>query len=100
MLLCMAAGCRTLLYAQFASGPMLAYNTMREAAIWVQTDKEASVTALYHPESSSIDIRHSQTVQTQRNDHYTATLVLDSLEPGTTYIVNILVNGTDRKSVV
>lgn len=94
ILFCVGAGFRTLLFAQFTSGPMLSYNTMREVAVWVQTNKEVSVTASYHPESSSIHVKHSQTVQTHRDDHYTATLILDSLEPGITYMVNILVDGT------
>ena len=79
---------------------MLGYVTHREAAIWIQTKKEAKVDLIYH--SVSADITYTETVFTKGEEAYTATIIADSLKPGTTYEYQIKIddqlisNNTDQ----
>lgn len=86
----------SIVYAQKAkviAGPMLGYNTMKECAIWVQTDHAATVELEYWDSSDRKAKTKSLPVQTDRRKGYTATLIMDYLEPGTTYTYQVLVNG-------
>ncbi len=78
---------------QLRSGPMLGYNTMREVAVWVQTDSEAEVALRYWPLSDVRDIRFSASAKTSVKEAFTATLLADSLQEGTAYEYQVIVNG-------
>lgn len=78
---------------QLRSGPMLGYNTMREVAIWVQTDDVAEVELRYWPLSDVRAIQQSASAKTSVEEAYTATLLADSLEEGTEYEYQVIVNG-------
>lgn len=80
------------LHAQIVSGPMLGNNTMREVHIWLQLDREAEVQLKYYPKDSSDDINYSTIEKTSFDNAFTSTLIAHSLEPGTTYFYDILIN--------
>lgn len=76
------------------SGPMLGYIEMKEAAIWLQTDAEAEVYISYALKEGSKGISHrTKTIQTRKDKAFTATLIADELEPGSTYEYQIYING-------
>jgi len=79
---------------QLRSGPMLGYNTMQEVAIWVQTDNAAEVELRYWPLSDVRAIQQSACAKTSVEGAYTATLLADSLQEGTQYEYQVLINGT------
>lgn len=68
-----------------SAGPMSAYTTMREAAIWLQTDGPAEAKVYYWPVDNPTQRGETNKVQTNTKDAYTATLIAGPLEPGTTY---------------
>lgn len=82
--------CAHLIYAQLQNGPMLGYVNHREAAIWVQTQDEAKVEIIY--QSVNTNKTHIETAQTLDSQANTATIIADSLQPGTTYQYQIKVN--------
>lgn len=79
-----------LLLGQIVSGPMLGYNTMREASIWVETDGPQNVEINYWPQGQAKEKEQVKTITLKENG-YTATFVLELLEPGTTYNYEIKV---------
>jgi alkaline phosphatase D len=82
--------------SQLINGPMVGYSAMRESAVWVQTDGEASVSLIYYTiptGSEAVKKYRSEPVQTSVESAYTATLVADSLEPGRTYTYQVEVDG-------
>ena len=74
------------------SGPMIGHVSMRSAQLWVQTELEAEVAAQYKT-SGAADWKQSSTIVTKENSAFTAHIALESLEPGTTYEVQCMVNG-------
>ena len=74
------------------SGPMNGYSTMREVAIWIQTTQSATVQLEYWPIDERNNSKFSTSVQTQKISAYSAHLLADEIEPGTTYSYSILVN--------
>jgi len=74
------------------AGPMLGYNTMREAAIWVQTDQEAELYLAIQTSDLPVKLFQSQPVKTEQLKANTATLITPLLEPGTTYSVQVMSN--------
>lgn len=79
---------------QLRSGPMLGYNTMREVAVWLQTDNAAEVELRYWRLDNVRDIRRSASAKTSHDGAFTATLIADSLQEGTAYEYQVLINGT------
>ena len=78
--------------ADLVSGPMLGHLEMREAIVWAQSDQAADLSVVYHAEGDSQ--RHtSQAVYAEADTAYSAKLVLDRIEPGTTYRYQVLENG-------
>lgn len=76
------------LNAQIISGPMLGYKTMREAAVWVQTQKSQEVIFTYSPKNkreNDVVMRYN----TEEEDGFTHTFVAKNLEPGTSYTYEI-----------
>ncbi len=84
---------QVLAQALLRSGPMLGYNTMREVAVWVQTDGATEVRLRYWPTSDIRDLHYSAFAKTDSATAYCATLRADSLMPGTTYEYQILMDG-------
>ena len=79
--------------AQLRAGPMLGYNTMREVAVWVQTTDAAEVRLRYWPLDDVRDVRHSEPARTDARGAFCATLVADSLDEGTGYEYQVLLDG-------
>lgn len=75
------------------SGPMNGYSHMREAAVWVQTKKAATVVLEYRDSAANSPKRRSAPVTTSAEKAFTALLLADSVEPGKTYFYDILVDG-------
>jgi len=74
------------------SGPMAGYADMREAVIWVQTNREASVFATYADVESPEVIRFTDKVRTYKKEAFTAHLIADTLEPGHRYNYSIYID--------
>ena len=79
--------------ALLRSGPMLGYNTMREVAVWVQTDRPAEVTMRYWPVKEVRRVMTTTSVKTQSQDAFCARLIADSLHHDTQYEYQILLDG-------
>lgn len=76
------------------SGPMMGYAQMREAVIWVQTTKPASVYALYNDKKGSeTEIYSTDTILTKEYYANTAKLILNKVEPGRHYSYRLYING-------
>jgi len=74
------------------SGPMIGYSEMFEVMLWVQTKKEADVKIVYY-EINSTDKKHStNTVETKKENAFTAHLLADELEPGHIYNYDLYIN--------
>ena len=78
---------------RLAAGPMLGYNTLREIPVWVQTEGPAEVRLRYFPVDSAAYVLHSEATVTTAAGAYCATLLADSLEEGTAYRYEVLVDG-------
>ena len=74
------------------SGPMIGHVSMRSAQLWVQTELAAEV-AVQYKASGAEDWKRSSCVSTSEKNAFAAHITLESLEPGTTYDVQCLVNG-------
>lgn len=77
-----------------SSGPMPGYSTMQEVAIWVQTRAEAKVQIAYWSERNPDLRRWTKALDTRSENAYTATLIADSLRPGTNYQYALYINDT------
>ncbi len=84
------------LAAGLASGPMVGYSTMREVAVWVQTDAESRVMLRYRPAGSADEFLASAEVQTFAASFHTAHLIADRVEPGRRYEYEVLVDGVPQ----
>ena len=80
------------LFAGLCAGPMLGHVGMREVKVWVQTLSPATVRVAY-TQSSSNTPNWSIPTQTKASEANTATITLDSVEPGLTYSYQIEVDG-------
>lgn len=79
--------------AGLAAGPMVGYSTLREVALWVQTDGPAEVEIRYWPQDQPGQIHRTARVETTRRDAYTAKLIADEVEPGTVYDYAVWLDG-------
>lgn len=75
------------------SGPMLGYSEMKEVLLWVQTTESAEVQFAYWPEGEKSAQQTTDVYATQKAEVYTAKLVADQVEPGTTYEYELRING-------
>lgn len=83
-------------FSQIAAGPMIGYADMREVLIWLQTSDRAEVILQYKPVGGSITY-FSEPVYAEAKTAYTAKLIADHVQPGTTYEYDILINGEYMK---
>ncbi len=79
------------------NGPMVGYSSMRESVVWVQLRTFATAQLRYWNEATPTDLLYSQEVNGMQDNGYTAHLIADRLEPGTTYKYEIIVNGQMQK---
>ena len=86
-------------FGQILNGPMLGYNTYREQALWVQTEKAAKVEFVYRPVGSGSVWLKSSAVNTKESKAFVAEVVLDNLSPGTTYEYLVHLNGKATASI-
>lgn len=75
------------------SGPMVGYGTLREAAIWLQTTRPASVQIRYWPAGSREDVGRSPVIRTTAAGDHIAQLLITGLEFGTRYEYEVLLDG-------
>jgi alkaline phosphatase D len=81
-------------YAQMLlNGPMVGYSSMRESVVWVQTKVIVTAQLRYWAVATPTDLLYSQEMTTLPENGYTAHLIADRLEPGTTYNYEVLING-------
>ncbi len=79
--------------ATLRSGPMLGYNTMREVAVWVQTTDSAEVSLRFWKQTEPTSKHLSASAKTVPESAFCATLVADSLDEGTAYAYEVLLDG-------
>ena len=79
------------------SGPMVGYCEMKEAAIWLQTTKIASVKIEYFAVDKPLDVFTSDTYSTSKDIGFTYHVILDKLQQGKKYNYNVFI---DNKKVV
>ena len=75
------------------SGPMPGYTHLREAAIWLQTTEAAQVQLNYWPVNEPAKKKTTATATCEKKTAFTAKLIADEVEPGTTYQYEVLING-------
>lgn len=80
-------------FTQLLNGPMLGYNTYREQALWVQTEKAAKVEFAYRPLGLGSAWLKSAAVNTKESKAFVAEVILVNLSPGTTYEYLVHLNG-------
>lgn len=81
--------------AALAAGPMLADVTHRSAAVWVQTDRAATVALRIARTSDAGRARPFDTPALSTGEGGTATIRVGGLEPGQTYAYTVLVDGVE-----
>ncbi len=74
------------------SGPMTGYSEMREVMLWVQTTESAEVKIKYANKRNPAEFYWTNTVQTSKNEAFTAHLLADSLLPGMEYKYDLYIN--------
>lgn len=74
------------------SGPMIGHVSMRSAQLWIQTNHPADVQVRYVPLGGG-ETKATAVVRTEQVAAFTAHVNLDGLEPGTTYVVDFVVDG-------
>lgn len=78
--------------ADLVAGPMLGHVDMREAIVWAQADQAAELSVTYSPQGEGKRYT-AKSVRAEADTAYTAQVVLDQVEPGTTYDYQVLENG-------
>lgn len=79
------------------SGPMLGPITLRDASIWVQTIKEASVSIAYTELKKDETYTQTIKVNTKAEDGYTTAIHLTNLKPATAYQYKVIVDNIEQK---
>ena len=75
------------------SGPMVGYCEMKEAMIWVQTTKEASVRIDYYEINNPKEIYSSATEKSQSVNGFTNHIILNKLQPSKQYHYDVFLDG-------
>ena len=79
------------------SGPMLGTVEIKKAVVWLQTKKPAPVAIEYWSKEDSVDSRFNKQGKTTADAYNSTKLILDNLEPGTTYNYKITVNSKTQE---
>ena len=72
---------------------MVGYSDYKEVAIWIQTKAQHEVKFKYHPVNNASEVRWTKALNTKKDNAFTATLIADSVQPGTKYIYQVFVDG-------
>ena len=75
-----------------SSGPMVGYCEFKEAAIWLQTNKNESVKVEYFAIDNSKEIFSSETYNSCKENGFTYHIILDQLQPGKKYNYTVFIN--------
>lgn len=78
------------------SGPMVGYCEMKEAVIWFQTEKAATVSVDYFAAEQPKEVFHSESYQTKKDNAFVCHAVLTQLQPGKKYFYTLII---DNKKV-
>lgn len=78
------------------SGPMVGYCEMKEAMIWLQTEKSASVFIEYYAVENVKQVFQTTTATTTKENGFTCHLLLDKLQPGKKYKYSVFI---DKKKI-
>lgn len=81
------------LHAKLVNGPMIAHIEMREAKIWVQTDRPCIVRVVYSAQKDGNSPLWTNQIKTDSNKSHTAVVTLDQVEPGQNYTYQVEING-------
>ena len=74
------------------SGPMVAYSTMKEVKLWVQTNQPADVHIEYWNTTTPTQKLKTEKAKTSKANAYVAHLLADQLEPSQQYIYELFIN--------
>jgi alkaline phosphatase D len=74
------------------SGPMVGYCEMKEAVIWLQTNKDASVKVEYFAIDNPSKVFYTENQNSDKEKGFTYHITLDKLEPGKKYHYTIFIN--------
>tara|TARA_B100002052_G_C15881621_1_gene599551 strand:+ start:1034 stop:2359 length:1326 start_codon:yes stop_codon:yes gene_type:complete len=72
-------------FTKINSGPMVGYSEKSEVALWIQTSKEARLKFSYWDINFPNKKYHTNTIVTNKESGYTATLIADEVKPGNKY---------------
>ncbi len=75
------------------SGPMLGYVDMKEALLWAQTTRAATVEFVYWDKEMPKKKYVTDPVKTEKSTAYTAKCIADQVEPGRQYAYELRING-------
>lgn len=75
------------------SGPMVGYCEMKEATIWLQTKKNATVKVSYFTIENPSKIFYSENYNSSKEDGFTYHIILNKIEPGKKYNYSIFIDG-------
>jgi alkaline phosphatase D len=78
--------------SKLQAGPMVGYCEMKEAVIWLQTTKEASVRIEYFDINNPKEIFSSESYTSLKEVGYTYHVLLDKLQPGKKYTYNVFID--------
>lgn len=78
------------------SGPMVGYCEMKEAMIWLQTEKTASVFIEYYATENAKQVFQTSVATTNKENGFTCHLLLDKLQPGKKYNYSVFI---DKKKI-
>jgi alkaline phosphatase D len=75
------------------SGPMVGYCEMKEAVIWLQTNKNATVKIEYFAIDNPSVLFYSDNYTTSKEVGYTYHIILDKLQPSKKYKYTVFIDG-------
>lgn len=79
------------------SGPMVGYCEMKEAVIWLQTTKNATIKVDYSTTDNPSKVFHSENYTSSKEIGYTYHIILDQLQPGKKYNYTVFI---DNKRII
>ena len=79
--------------AELIAGPMVGYGTLREVAIWAETDGYADVRIRYWNPEAPDTVYVTAFTDTESSPDFTHLVRISHLDPGTTYQFEVLVDG-------
>ena len=75
---------------------MVGYSEMKEAVIWLQTEKEAAVFIEYYSIDEKATVLKSESYSTKKDNGFTCHVLLDELQPGKKYFYSVFI---DQKKI-